>query len=189
MTSFVNRMLGAAKLDVATFEEVEADRSALGQAAAVVVLSAIAAGIGAMVGGSIGLLVMTTIAALVGWVIWAALTWVIGTKLLPEPQTDANIGQMMRTIGFAASPGILRIGGIIPGLGWLIVIAAEIWMLVAMIIGVRQALDYHSTWRAVGVCLIGWVIQLLVVWLIVWLFGGMGGMGVETPGGLGQPAA
>lgn len=183
MQSFVNRMLGTAKLDVATFEEVEADRGALGQAAAVVVLSAIAAGIGAMLGGSIGLVVMTTLAALVGWVIWAALTWVIGTKLLPEPQTDADLGQMMRTIGFAASPGILRIGGIIPGLGWLIVIAAEIWMLVAMIIGVRQALDYRSTWRAVGVCVIGWIIQIVIVALMVGLFGGVG---VETPG-VGMP--
>ncbi len=182
MQSFWNRMLGAAKLDVATFEEVEADRSALGQAAAVVVISAIAAGIGAMVGGSIGLLVMATLASLVGWVIWAALTWVIGTKLLPEPQTEADIGQMMRTIGFAASPGILRVGGIIPGLGWLIVIAAEIWMLAAMIVGVRQALDYRSTWRAVGVCLIGWVIQIVIVAVIVGLFGAPAGM-TPTPTG------
>ncbi len=182
MQSFWNRMWGAAKLDVATFEEVEADRSALGQAAAVVVISAIAAGIGAMVGGSIGLLIMATIAALVGWIIWAALTWVIGTKLLPEPQTEADIGQMMRTIGFAASPGILRVGGIIPGVGWLIVIAAEIWMLAAMIVGVRQALDYRSTWRAVGVCLIGWVIQTLIVAVIVGLFGAPVGT-TPTPAG------
>ncbi|HLQ86536.1 MAG TPA: YIP1 family protein, partial [Salinisphaeraceae bacterium] len=107
----------------------------------------------------------------IGWVVWAAITWVIGSKLLPEPQTDTDLGQMMRTLGFAASPGLLRVFGFIPFIGWLIRLVANIWMLVAMIIAVRQALDYTSTGRAIGVCVIGFVAELIIIGLILSLSG------------------
>lgn len=174
MNQLVERMIGAAKLDAPTYEEVEHDSSAMGQAAGVVVLSSVAAGIGAVgQAGWTGMLVGTII-ALLGWVIWAALTWVIGTKVLPEKETEADIGQLMRTIGFSASPGILRIGGFIPAIGPLIVLAASVWMLAAMVVAVRQALDYTSTWRAVGVCAIGWVILLLLQALVFMMIGDSG---------------
>lgn len=171
MTDFVTRMIGAAKLQPAIYEEVEADKKALGQAAGVVVLAAIAAGIGVLGRGGIGFFIGAIIAALIGWVVWAVLTWVIGTKLLPEAQTDADIAEMMRTIGFAASPGLLRVFGIIPVIGWLIVIIANIWMLVAMVVGVRQALDYRSTGRAVAVCLIGFIVEVIIMAVIYSLLG------------------
>lgn len=163
MATFMQRMVGAAKLDAATYEEVEHDKEATAQAAGVVVLSSLAAGIGTIAHAGVWSgLVLGTAGALIGWVIWAALTWLIGTKLLPESATEADVGQLLRTIGFAASPGILRIAGIIPGLGPLIVLVASIWMLVATVIAVRAALDYTSTWRAIGVCVIGWLVLLLV---------------------------
>jgi len=163
MSTFAERMIKAAKLDPAVYEEVEADSSSMGQAVGVVVLSSLAAGIGSI--GYAGFwsgLIGGTIAALVAWIIWAFLTWIIGTKLLPQEQTEADMGQLLRTIGFSSSPGLLRVGGIIPGLGALFVLAGNIWMLVAMVVAVRQALDYNSTWRAVAVCLIGWVVLVLV---------------------------
>ena len=171
MRSFTDRMIGAARLDVNVYEEVEADQTAIGQAMGVVVLSSLAAGIGSF--GSLGLsgLVLTTLAALVGWFIWAALTYFVGTKILPEPQTRSDVGELLRTIGFAASPGVLRILGIVPLIGWLISFAASIWMLVATVIAVRQALDYRSTGRAVGVCLIGFVIYLAITVAIGIVFG------------------
>jgi hypothetical protein len=163
MSTFTERMIGAAKLNPATYEEVEHDSGAMGQAVGVVLLSSVAAGIGSIQYMGLGeALIVGTIAALVGWVIWAFLTWIIGTKLLPEPSTEADMGQLLRTIGFAAAPGILRVLGVIPGIGGLIVLACNIWMLAAMVVGVRQALDYTSTWRAVGVCAIGWVILIVV---------------------------
>ncbi len=160
MASFAQRMIGAAKLDAATYEEVEADSSATGQAMAVVILSAVAAGIGAIGHGGGRGAVIGLFAALVGWFVWALLTWVIGTKLLPEPDTKANLGELLRTIGFSASPGILRVFGFIPILGALISFATMLWMLASMVVAVRQALDYKGTGRAVGVCLIGFVIYL-----------------------------
>lgn len=173
MTNFKDRMLRAAKLDVDLYEEVEADKSAMPQAMGVVVLSSVAAGIGGIGMGVAGLggILMGIVLSLVGWYIWAFLTYFIGTKLLPEPQTHADLGELLRTIGFSSSPGLIKIVGIIPGLGAVVFSLASIWMLVAMVIAVRQALDYKSTWRAVGVCVIGWVIQTLI---LVLLFSFMG---------------
>jgi hypothetical protein len=174
MTGFKDRILRAAKLDVNLYEEVEADKSAMGQAMAVVVLSSVAAGIGSVgmgVAGPGGIL-MGIIASLVGWYVWAYLTYFIGTKFFPEPQTHADLGELLRTIGFSSSPGLIRILGIIPGLGTMVFLVASIWMLVAMVIAVRQALDYKSTWRAVGVCAIGWVIQSVIIIVLFSLFGG-----------------
>ena len=135
----------------------------------VVVLASVAGGIGSLRGGFGGLL-MGAIAALIGWYIWAYLTYLIGTKLLPEPQTHADLGELLRTVGFASAPGLIRILGILPGFRGIVFFAASIWMLVAMVIAVRQALDYHSTLRAIGVCLIGWIIQGVILMLTFAIF-------------------
>jgi len=172
MTPFMNRIIRAAKLDANLYEEVEADKTAMGQAVGVVVLSSVAAGLGSIADqGFVGLLT-GTIGALISWFVWAYLTYFIGTKLLPEPQTKADPGELLRTIGFSSSPGLIRVLGIIPGLTWFVFFVAGIWILVAMVVAVRQALDYQSTLRAVGVCAIGWVIQAILLGLIFFLFGG-----------------
>ncbi len=173
MTQFVDRMVRAAKLDVHVYEEVEADKGAMSQAMGVVVLSSLAGGIGFMQeAGMMGLLI-GTVGSLLGWYVWAFLTYIIGTKLLPEPQTHADHGELLRTIGFSSAPGMIRIFGIIPGLGGLVNLIAGVWMLIAMVIAVRQALDYHSTFRAVGVCMIGWVVQAVILVLVLTMFGGL----------------
>jgi hypothetical protein len=164
-------MIRAAKLDVNLYEEVEADEGALGQAALVVILSSLAAGIGSIFVLGFGSLITGTLVALIGWLVWAFLTYFIGTKFLPEPQTEADMGQLLRTLGFASSPGLIRILGIIPGLTGIVSFIASVWMLVAMVIAVRQALDYGSTLRAVIVCIIGWVVQWLLIMLLYMIFG------------------
>ncbi len=170
MASLMERIVRAAKLDVNLYEEVEADKGAMGQAMGVVILSSIAAGVGSIARvGLIGILI-GTVGALIGWYVWAYLTYFIGTKFLPEPQTKADHGELLRTIGFSSSPGLIRVLGVIPGLGGIVFFVASVWMLVAMIIAVRQALDYKSTFRAVGVCLIGWVIQIAIIILLTVIF-------------------
>jgi len=172
MANFSNRIIRAAKLDVALYEEVEADKSALGQAMGVVVLSSIAAGIGSTSkAGLLGMLMMVLV-TLIGWYIWAYLAYFIGTKLLPGPQTKADHGELLRTIGFSSSPGLIRVLGIIPVLRSIVFSIAAIWMLVAMVIAVRQALDYKSTLRAIGVCAIGWIVYVLLFMLLSLLLGG-----------------
>lgn len=171
MTGFKDRIIRAAKLDVHLYEEVEADKGALGQAMGVVVLSSLAAGVGTIGREGFGGVLMGTIAALIGWYIWAYLTYFIGTKLLPEPQTRADHGELLRTIGFSSAPGLIRVLAIIPAIAVVINPVALVWMLVAMVVAVRQALDYESTLRAVGVCAIGWVVQIVIVALLVSIFG------------------
>lgn len=163
-TSFGERVLRAAKLDAAVYEEIERDRTATGQAVAVVVAVSVATGIGLRAGFQ-GLIV-GLVAGLLAWTLWAALIYWIGAKMLPEPGTTADWGELARTLAFATSPGLLRVLGIIPMLGELVFIVTGIWMLVATVIAVRQALDYRSLPRAVAVCLIGWVAQMLVFYLL-----------------------
>ena len=159
----VDRMIRAAKLDPQLYEEVEADKGALGQAMAVVVLASVAVGVGSgRLGGLSGILI-GTVGALIAWFIWAALTYFIGTKILPEPTTRADVGELLRTTGFSSSPGLIRVLGLVPGLTGIVFFVSGVWMLIAMIIAVRQALDYRSTLRAVGVCIIGWVVQVAVL--------------------------
>ncbi len=173
MMDFKTRILRAANLDIKVYEEVEADKSATGQAMLVVVLSSLAAGIGAVGKSGISSIIIGMIAALFSWYAWAFLTYFIGTRLFPEKDTKANLGETLRTIGFSTSPGLIRILGVFPAITSLVFLAAQIWMLIAMIVAVRQALDYKSTLRAIGVCVIGWVIQLAIGFLlIIMLVGG-----------------
>jgi hypothetical protein len=172
MSAFAQRVLRAAVLDRRTYEEVEADAGATGQAVAVVALASVAGGIGL---SGLGAQTSQSLAAgivgsLVGWMAWAALTYLIGTRLLPEPQTKADFGELLRTTAFASAPGFLRVLGVIPFLGLTIYTIASIWMLLAMIVAVRQALDYESTGRAVGVCVVGWALSLVVAALIGIIF-------------------
>ena len=171
MGNFKDRIIGASKLTSKIYEEVEADKGAIGQAIGVIVISSIAAGIGLLTkAGGIGI-VKGSIGALFSWLIWSYLTYTIGTRILPEPQTKANYGELLRVIGFSTAPGIIRILGIIPGLTKIIFIIASIWMLMAMVVAVRQALDYTSTMRAVCVCIIGWIVQAIVLIGVFYLIG------------------
>ena len=157
MASFGERYVGAMTLNVGTFEEVEADTTAMGQAVTVILIAALASGIGNVFRNGISGLVVGTVVSLVAYVVWAALVWVIGTKVMPEPATKADFPETFRVVGFAAAPGIANLLAIIPFLGVLIGFIVSIWMLVAMVIAVRQVLDYSSTGKAVVVCLIGFI--------------------------------
>jgi hypothetical protein len=167
MTSFGDRILGAAKLRSATYEDVEHDTTAFGQAMTVVVLSSIAAGVGAGLNVGAADLLKGTIGALVSWFIWAALTFFIGTKLLGTNTTHATWGEVLRTTGFATSPGLLRILGVIPFTTGLVFFLTSIWMLMAFVVAIQSALDYRNVWRAVAVCFTGWVVYLVFGFFIL----------------------
>jgi hypothetical protein len=156
--TLTQRAIGAARLEVPVFEEIEADRTATSQALLVVVLSSLAAGIGLTSGVYNAPVLHRVMLALLLWVFWANSTYIVGVYLMPEPHTQTSVGELLRTIGFAASPGTLRILGVLPALGGAIYVISTVWMLVAMVIAIRQALDYRSTGRAVVVCVITGVI-------------------------------
>jgi len=172
--SMVERMVRASRLDVHIFEEVEADTSATRQALSVVALVALATGIASLgTTGLIGLFV-GVVSAIVGWALWAWILHLIGTKIMPSHSTHADWGQLARTLGFAQSPGILRVLGLVPVVGNIIFAVASIWMLVAMVVAVRQALDYTSTWRAIAVVLIGFIPYVLLMSIAFAFLGDLG---------------
>ena len=130
-----------------------------------VVIASLAAGLGAGLVDGIPALLRVTLAALVGWVMWAAVTYVIGTRLLPEPQTRSDMGELLRVIGFSYAPNAFAFFAFVPLLGWVVRFVVALWLLAATVIAVRQALDFQSTRRAIAVVLIGWVFFLIVVWI------------------------
>jgi hypothetical protein len=164
-------MLRAAKLDVHLYEEVEADRGVFGQAMLVVVLSSLAAGVGGAASVPTSSQPAPALAALGSWFVWAWLVYIIGTKVLPEPQTRSDMGELLRVTGFSSAPGVIRVLGVVPELAAFVTLVAAVWMLIAMVIAVRQALDYSGTLRAVGVCLIGWLFQVAILFLLLLVFG------------------
>ena len=163
---FINRIIRACKLDVSLYEEVEADKSATLQAALVVVLSSLAAGVGAIHLGASNFL-LGPIVSLASWYFWAFLIYIVGTKLFPDKQTKSDHGELLRTIGFSSAPGLIRVFGFTPELMSVTFIGSSFWMLACMVVGVRQALDYKSLWKAFGVVVVCWFIQALLLVLIL----------------------
>ena len=130
----LERIKGVFKLDVATFEEIEADENATSQAAIVVlivaVIGAIGSGIGASyTGGSVSNgMFASVINTFTGWILWSAVTFFVGTKLFGG---SSELGQMLRVIGFAYAPQLL---GIIPCLG---AVVGFFWSIAAGFVAVR----------------------------------------------------
>jgi hypothetical protein len=161
----VQRMLGAATLDINTYEEVEADETATMQAAAVVAMVAVASAIGGAGGGATSILV-APIAQIIGWLIWAAVTYIIGDKLFGG---TATWGELLRTLGFAQAPGLLYVIAILPILGGMVRLVVGIWMLVAGIIAIRQALDF-GTGKAILTAVVGWLAMIIPAMILGGMF-------------------
>lgn len=171
--TLLQRLIGAAALDTAIYEEVEADQAATSQAFAVVVLASLSAGVGATGFTEItpGGIALYSGVALVAWAAWALVTFEIGSRLMPDRQTRVDVGQLLRTIGFASTPGLLRVLGVMPAVAMPVFVVTSVWMLLAMIVAVRQALDYRSTGRAVAVCVLGWALALAIAVVLGVVFG------------------
>ena len=173
----IGRMLGAARLSVDTYEEVEKDRGATIQALLVVVVVTIASVVGELLGNGedvevVRALGVGIVRGVVSWAVWALVIWIIGATILRTEKTDADWGQLARGTGFAQTPRILNVLIFIPGVGGLIALAAFIWTFVAMMVAVRQSLDYTSTWRAFFVILIAFIPVLVINAIVFLLTGG-----------------
>jgi len=172
MTLFFKRFIGALVLDPGAFEDIESDRYAAMQSVIVVVLACLAGGFGAMglelVG--VGGFVTGAIVVLGAWLVWVAVIASIGTITFAEPQTRSNLPELLRTLGFAAAPAVFLSFAAMRAAAPLVIVVVSIWMIAAAVIGIRQALDYRSTLRAIAVCVIGWLISFGVIVAISMLF-------------------
>jgi len=167
--NLINRIFRAIKIDVELYEEVERDKSATIQAGFVVVLSSMAAGVGALQLGASNFL-LAPIVSLISWYVWAYIIYFVGVKLFPEKNTKSNHGELLRTIGFSSAPGLIRVFGVTPDLMAVTFIGSAFWMLACMVVGVRAALDYKSLWRALGVVIVAWLFQAILLFTILILF-------------------
>jgi hypothetical protein len=162
--TFSERAIGALKLDVNTFEDIERDPNAMGQAVGIIALAALASGLANIWYGGITGIVIGVVASLIGYAIWAVVVWLVGTKLMPDPATKADFPETFRVIAFAATPGVFMIITIIPLLGWVLMFLlwpiVWLWTMAIMVIAVRQVLDYTETFKAVIVVVIGFVAYL-----------------------------
>jgi hypothetical protein len=183
VASFQDRVIGAMRLRAATFEDVEHDTSATAQAAIVVTAVGVANGVAWMSSGGISGIVLTPVYQLVSWVIGSFVLLMVGTKLFPGKATEADMGQMLRTLGFAQSAGLVGVLGIVPLLGWVVLFVVWIWMIAATVVAVRQALDYDDTMKAVIVSLVAWVI-IFVVNILGAILGAILGFGGVMTGGM-----
>jgi hypothetical protein len=153
--------MGALTLDAATYDEIEHDQSALGQAAGVVAIAAVCSGIGGAAGG-LGAILGGVVGAFLGWLLSTGIIWLIGVRIMGH---TSDYPELLRTLGFASAPQILMILAFLPVLGALVSIAVFFWGLAAYVVAVRQALDVE-TGRAVVVCVLGWGAALLLVLLL-----------------------
>jgi len=165
------RMIRAAKLESRLYEEIKTDKDATSQALVVVLLSSLSAGIGVSTHAGLGGLVMGGLVALLAWYLWTFMIYILGAKLFPVSQTSASHRELWRTLGFASTPGVLRVFGAIPGLTGIAFLVATLWMLIAAVIAARNALDYASMIYAVGVCVPGWLVHVFLVFVLLLLLG------------------
>jgi len=172
--TFGDRVVGAMKLDPNAFEDVERDTTAMSQSVGVIVLAAVAAGIGNLFSGGFRGILYGACVSLIGFMVWSLIVWVVGTKVMPEPETKADYAETFRVLGFAAAPGlasVLLIIGVIPILGWIaaffIWVLIWLWQIAAMVLAVKQVLDYSTIGKAVVVVIIGWVINIILTVLIM----------------------
>jgi hypothetical protein len=161
MTQFFLRFVGALALNPAAYEDIEADRGSVMQAVIVVLAVTAAGGFAAMGLGVVGVTGFVTgaIMMLGGWLLWVSLIATIGTTALAEPQTRSNARELLRTLGYAAAPGVFFAFAAMRAAAPLVIAVVSIWMIAAAVVAVRQALDYRSTGRAIAVCVLGWALS------------------------------
>jgi hypothetical protein len=173
MATFQDRVVGALKLQASTYDEVERDGNATGQAALVVALASLAGALVVLRFGWISIAVRMVIAGLVGWAVSALVIWLLGTRGLPGKNTQADYWQVLRPVGFAQAPGIFMALAVLPFLGWLVALVVSLWMLAALVVATRQALDYDDTMKAVIVV----VLAFVALWVVRWVLGAGYGFG------------
>ena len=110
----VDRILRAIRLDWTVFREIAQDKSAMKEAAIIVVVVSLLSAIGGGIASGdfiLSFLVNWIVAILVGWIGWAILTYFVGSLLF---KGKSDIAEMMRVLGYASAPKLLGFFGFIP---------------------------------------------------------------------------
>ncbi|MGH2557415.1 MAG: hypothetical protein ACRDJH_00010 [Thermomicrobiales bacterium] len=168
--SLVQRMIGAARFDAATYEEVARERTATPQGAIIVALSVVASAIGAIGDEGLTGIVAIIVVGPTVWVIYALSAYFVGTELLATA-TAADIGRVLRALAFAATPSLLAVFSLILALESILPWIVIVWSFAASIVALRQALML-STARAATAAILAGVVQV-ILWVIIAVFLGL----------------
>ncbi len=174
MRVLIERMLRAIRLDPSLYGEVIQQPEALSQTIRIVIISGISAGIGSLGRGGVMGALIVSIGAIISWVIWAYFVMAFGMKVMPESEVIVNQGDFFRAIGFSSAPGVIRVLGIVPYLYFISVFIGHIWMIVSMVVAVKQVLNYKTDLQAFKVCLIGWFLMLGTAFILGSVIKGIG---------------
>lgn len=161
MNLFLQRLFRAAKFDAGLYAEVSADAKTMFQAMMAVFVYSMASAYGGFGRAGVAGINFGLATSLIGWYIWAFSSYFVGSRLLPEPQTTTDRKAVLRAMGFASSPGLIRLLGLLPNMAGISLVTSSIWMIVAASVAIKQAMKYESTSRALGVCIIGWIISAI----------------------------
>ena len=165
---FLNRIYRSIKIDPEVFDEVQKDKNATIAAGTVVVLSSLAAGVGASHLGAVNFFLAPAL-SLITWFVWAYIVYFVGVKLFPDPRTKTTQAALLRSIGFSSAPGMIRILGFNEDLMSVMFVGSAFWMLACMVVAVKQTLNYKSLWKALGVVIIAWLTQAFMLIIILTL--------------------
>lgn len=159
-------------LDAGAFEDIEAHRDAAMQSVLVVLLACAAGGVAFLGLGaaSAGSFLAGTIVVLGAWLVWVTVIAAVGTIALPEPQTASSLTELLRTLGFAAAPGVFLAFAALRPAAPFVILLVSVWMVAAAVLGLRQALDYRSTGRAIAVCVLGLIVSIATIAAVASLF-------------------
>ena len=160
---FLNRIYRSIKIDPDLYDEVQKDKKATLSAAIVVVISSLAAGVGAKQLGMGGSFILAPILSLLSWFIWAYIIYFVGVKCFPDPKTKTTHAALLRAIGFSSAPGIIRCLGLSPDLMIVTFVGSALWMLACMVVAIKQTLNFKSLWKALGVVVMSWFVQAFVL--------------------------
>ena len=163
---FLNRIYRSVKIDPDVFDEVQKDKNATVSAGIVVVLSSLAAGVGASHLGSVNFYLAPAL-SLATWFVWAYIVYFVGVKLFPDLKTKTTQQALLRSIGFSSAPGMIRIFGFNEDLMTVTFIGSAFWMVACMVVAVKQTLNYKSLWKSLGVVIVAWFVQAFVLISIV----------------------
>ena len=181
--TYFQKLYKAITLDVAFYEMVESDKSLTNQALMTVILVSIVEG--SIFIGSLNPIILAqgALGSVVSWIIWSMFVVFVGTKILPEPHTSSNTGELLRVLGFASAPGLLYALKIFPFMIDLVQVVIPFLKIAAFTVAVRQALDFQSTVRAVGVSIVAMILMFISLTLFIgftWFFIGIAENAVST---------
>ena len=175
MNLFLNRLFRAAKLDAGLYREVIADTGTMFQAMMAVFIYCAASAYGGFGRAGVAGINFGLMTTLLGWYVWAFSAYFVSRRLFPEAETKGDRKAVLRAMGFASSPGLIRLLGLIPDFVGVSLLIASIWMFLAAVVAIKQAMNYKSIYRAAGACAIGWIIsaifQILMYFSLLSVFG------------------